>query len=472
MAVQRIFILWICSYLGSDLMLKKNQTGANRADAEKSSKKTISSMNLEEGKRLFIKDFLKEEKVGSEVTLLGWIWRKREHVNELFIVLRDSTGVMQAVLPASMSTPDVQIEASVEVSGTVVKDERAPGGFEIRASGIKIIGKSEKYPISKDFSDEFLLDVRHLWNRSTKMKNIMLVRERVLEGARNWFRSDEWHEVSPPILTGSAVEGGSTLFEMAYFGKKAYLSQSAQLYLETLIFALEKTWSLTPSFRAEKSRTNRHLTEFWHLEAEAAWLGFEGILKVEEKLVTAIAHHVAEKCPAELKALDRDPEDLLKIKTPFKRVHYDDVVKTANASGIKMEYGDDLSSEHEKFLTSKEKAPIFVVEYPKKVKPFYTKIDPDRPELVFSADMLAPEGYGEISTGGQREDDLDSIVSRIKAEGFNPDNYAWYLDLRKYGSVPHSGFGLGIDRTVKWITKRDTILDAIPFPRTMNRAYP
>lgn len=432
----------------------------------------ISSVQLDEGKKVFIRDLLNEKNVGKKVSILGWVWRKREHANESFVVVRDSTGVIQAVIPSKLLDRPVYIEASVEIKGRIAKDERAPGGFEIRADSISIIGDSERYPISKDFSEEFLLDVRHLWNRSTKIKNIMLVRERVLEGARNWFASQEWHEVSPPILTGSAVEGGATLFELDYHGKTAYLSQSAQLYLETLIFPLEKVWSLTPSFRAEKSRTNRHLMEFWHLEGEVAWLNFEGLLKAEEQLLTAIVHHTAETVPKELSALGRDPEDLLRIKPPFKRVHYDEVVKLMKKYGATMEQGDDLSSEHEKLLTEKEKSPIFVVEYPKAVKPFYTKIDPKRPDLVLSADMLAPEGYGEISTGGQREEDLDAIITRIKAEGFKPESYGWYLDLRKYGSVPHSGFGLGIDRTVKWITKRETILDTLPYPRTLSRVYP
>ncbi len=432
----------------------------------------ISSVRLDEGKKIFIRDLLDDKNVGKKVSLLGWVWRKREHSNEIFVVVRDSTGVMQAVIPSELVKKPVYIEASVEITGIVAKDERAPGGFEIRASGISIIGDSDKYPISKDFSEEFLLDVRHLWNRSTKIKNIMLVREKVLQGAREWFASQEWHEVNPPILTGSAVEGGATLFELDYHGKTAYLSQSAQLYLETLIFPLEKVWSLTPSFRAEKSRTNRHLMEFWHLEGEVAWLDFEGILKAEEQLLTAMIHRAAEDVPKELAALGRDPEELFSIKPPFKRVHYDDVLRIMKKSNVKMEAGEDLSSEHEKILTANEKAPIFVVEYPKGVKPFYTKIDQNRPEFVLSADMLAPEGYGEISTGGQREEDLDMIITRIKSEGFDPKAYEWYLDLRRYGSVPHSGFGLGIDRAVKWITKRETILDTLPYPRTLSRIYP
>ncbi|MGC8669694.1 MAG: asparagine--tRNA ligase [Candidatus Micrarchaeia archaeon] len=426
----------------------------------------------ENGKTTYIKDLLNDKMVGKKVTLFAWVWRKREHANDVFLVMRDSTGVMQAVVPSEKLKDSIYLEASVSVSGTVTKDERAPGGYEIHAEDVKIIGNAKDYPISKDFSEEFLLDVRHLWNRSTKMKNIMLVRERILEGARNWFASQEWHEVNPPILTGSATEGGSTLFKLDYYGKNAYLSQSAQLYLETLIFSLEKVWSLTPSFRAEKSRTNRHLMEFWHLEGEAAWLPFEGILKVEEELVTAIVHHVAETVPNELKALDRDPEDLFKIKAPFKRVPYDEAIKILNKKGSKMQHGEDLSTEDEKLLCIEEKSPIFVVGYPKAVKPFYAKIDPNHSDMVLSADMLAPEGYGEISTGGQREEDLDAIVARIKAEGFTPESYAWYLDLRKFGSVPHSGWGLGIDRVTKWITKRDTILDTIPYPRTLARIYP
>ena len=314
--------------------------------------------------------------------------------------------------------------------------------------------------------------MRHLWNRSTLIKNMCLVRESILDSARSWFKGDGWHEVSPPILTGSAAEGSTTLFELDYFGKKAYLSQSAQLYLETLIYPLEKVWSITPSFRAEKSRTKRHMAEFWHLEAECAWLNFEGILRVEEKLIEHIVHSVAQARPKELAALGRDPEDLLKIKAPFKRVHYDDVVKQVNDGGIAMKYGEDISTEQERFLTKDLTAPILVLEYPKAVKPFYTKVDPARSDLVYSSDMLAPEGYGEVSSGGQREESLEMIVERIKSEGFNTKDYEWYLDMRRYGSVPHSGFGFGIDRLTRWIAKRDTILDTIPYPRTMSRIYP
>jgi len=431
-----------------------------------------SSIDLSEGKKIFIKDLLNGDHEGQHVSLLGWVWRMRNHVNEQFVVLRDSTGLMQAVIPTTVTKQPLYIESSVEISGTLVKDERAPGGYEIRADSAKIIGESYKYPISKDFSQEFLLDVRHLWIRSSVMKNIMIIRENILEGARDWFKSQEWHEVSPPIISESTAEGGATLFELDYFGKKRYLSQSAQLYLESLIFPLEKVWSLTPSFRAEKSRTNRHLMEYWHLEGEVAWLDFEGILKVEEQLLSSILHHVATSAPAELKAMGRDPEDLLKKKPPFKRVHYDEVIERVNAAGIPMKQGDDLSTEHEKFLTEHETSPIFVVEYPKSAKPFYTKIDPKRPELVYSADVLAPEGYGEISTGGQREDDLNAIVNRISEEGFKVEDYAWYLDLRRYGSVPHSGFGFGTDRIVRWIAKRKTILDTIPYPRTLTRTSP
>ncbi|MCL5111868.1 MAG: asparagine--tRNA ligase [Candidatus Marsarchaeota archaeon] len=438
---------------------------AARADAP-------SSIDLSEGKKIFIKDLLDGEHAGQRASILGWVWRRRQHANAQFIVLRDSTGVMQTVVPIAVTAQPLYIESAVEVVGTIVKDDRAPGGYEIRADKAVVIGQSHEYPISKNFSSDFLLDVRHLWNRSSKIKNVMIVRERVLEGARNWFRSKDWHEVNPPIISGSTAEGGATLFELDYFGKKGYLSQSAQLYLESLIFPLEKVWSLTPSFRAEKSRTSRHLMEFWHLEGEVAWLDFEGILKVEEQLLASTLHHVAETAPAELKAIGRDAEDLLRINPPFKRVHYEEVLRRVNSAGMDMRPGDDLSTEHERFLTIEEKSPVFVVEYPKAVKPFYAKIDPDRPELVYSADMLAPEGYGEISTGGQREEDLEAIVERINAEGFNIDNYSWYLDLRKYGSVPHSGFGFGIDRIVRWVTKRETILDTIPYPRTLTRIYP
>ena len=447
--------------------MPKKETKAKTDEA-----KARLDLDLAEGKKVFISDLLSGKSAGKDVTLYGWVWRKRVQAESNFIMIRDSTGVIQVVAPNATVKSPIYIEQSLEVKGKLVKDERAPGGYEIKADQVGLVGESKEYPISKDFSEEFLLDVRHLWNRSTLIRNMCLVRETVMDSAREWLKGDGWHEVSPPILTGNAAEGGATLFELDYFGKKAFLSQSAQLYLETLIYPLEKVWSITPSFRAEKSRTKRHMAEFWHLEAECAWLNFEGILRVEEKLIEHIVHAVAKARPKELAALGRDPEDLLKIKAPFKRMHYDDVVKTLNDNNIPMKYGEDIATEQERFLTKDQAAPIIVMEYPKAVKPFYTKVDAQRPDLVYSADMLAPEGYGEISSGGQREEDLAAIVERIKSEGFNPKDYEWYLDMRRYGSIPHSGFGFGIDRLTRWIAKRDTILDTIPYPRTMSRIYP
>ncbi len=413
-----------------------------------------------------------EKKIGGEYNLRGWVHRLRKHKDTIFLSLRDSTGIIQCLVPFEPKYDKITIESSIEISGKLVEDIRSPGGAEIHATEMNIVGIAENYPIRKDFSTEFLLDVRHLWNRSRKMTAIMKVRAQILIAAREWFDKNEWHETTPPIINRSACEGGSTLFEVGYFGDKAYLSQSAQLYLESLIFSLEDVWSLTPSFRAEKSKTPRHLAEYWHLEGEQAWATFNDILSIEERLITHIAHQVAERSYEELEFLKQNPNDLKDIKLPFERIPYAEVIKFLKSNGKDINLGDDLGTDDERLLTQNSIQPVFVSGYPRAIKPFYTKIDPSDETMVLSADMLAPKGLGEISTGGQREEDLNTIINRIKSEGFNPEDYSWYLDLRKYGSVPHSGFGFGVERLVRWMCNLDHIRDAIPYPRTMIRSYP
>src|SRR3989338_1084526 len=413
-----------------------------------------------------------------EVALRGWCPRVRAQKNAVFIILRDGSGSIQVTLKqeavgdeAFKKASELSIESSVKITGTIVKDERSPGGYEVAARTLEVVHLAERFPIVKDKSPEFLLDVRHLWLRSEEIANVTIVKDTLLAAAREWFAKNGFFETTPPIISPSACEGGSTVFEIDYFGDKAYLSQSAQMYLEALIFPLEKVWSLTPSFRAEKSRTTRHLAEYWHLEAEAAWLTQKENMEVQEKLVEYMAQTVAKQCEAQLRALGRDPKDLLKVKAPFKRITYDEAIEILKKKGMDVKWGDDLRTEEERVIAEGEAAPIFVMNYPAHIKAFYMKLNPDG-KTVASADLIAPEGFGEIIGGSERSEDAEYMKKRLKAEGARIKDYEWYLDLRRYGSVPHSGFGLGMERVVRWFCKLEHIRDAIPFPRTLNRFYP
>jgi len=413
---------------------------------------------------------------GQKARIRGWVYRHRASKTAVFVIVRDQTGIIQCTFkPDSKNFSDAEkllMESAVEVEGTVKKDERAPGGFEISAECLKTIHLAERFPITKDQSPEFLLDNRHLWVRSRQMTAMMQIKDTLLVSAREWFHSQSWTEVTPPILTSNACEGGSTLFELDYFGQKGYLSQSAQLYLEALIFSLGKVYSITPSFRAEKSRTRRHLAEYWHLEGESAFAGNEDNMKTQEQLISHICKRIAEKHSAELKELGRDPEDLLRIKPPFKRLEYESAIKTLQKKGIQIEWGADLGTDEERELTKDEKIPVFVTNYPKHIKAFYMRENPKDPRTVLNADLLAPEGYGEMVGGSERETDVGKLIERLEKESIPIKNYEWYIDLRKFGSVQHSGFGLGIERLIRWICKLEHINEAVPFPRTMNRIYP
>jgi asparaginyl-tRNA synthetase len=420
---------------------------------------------------------------GKEVAIRGWVHRLRKQKERAFILLRDDRGgVIQCVFPAE-KVADLTIESSVEVTGTVSKDERAPeGGYEIKGSQIKAYNIAQEYPIGEYQSDELLLDKRHLALRTRKMIAIAKIRASVLNFGRRWFVENGWMEVTAPTIVKGAVEGGSTLFKLRYFDQDAYLSQSAQLYLEAMIFSLGPVWSLTPSFRAEKSRTVRHLAEFSHLEAEAPWVSLEDILKTEEQLVSYVIQNTVKERAEELAFLKRDVSDLKKVEPPFERLPYEKAIDILRSRGFQVteddgsrrdiRSGDDLSIDSERELTKDADKPVFVVGYPIAVKPFYVKEDPQRPGVGLTADMLAPRGFGEITSGGQREDSIDSIISRMKKENLKPEDYEWYLDLRRYGSVPHGGFGLGIERLVRWITNVEDIKDTVLFPRTMSRVEP
>jgi len=413
------------------------------------------------------------------VSIRGWCYRERKSNQRAFIVVRDASNVIQCVVDKATVAADVweaankvAVEASLEVSGEIKPDTRAPTGYEIKVETLRLVGPSDAFPITKDQSTEFLLDVRHLWLRSRMLTSVMRVKSAMLAAAREFFEQKKYFEVTPPIITGSSCEGGSTLFELNYFGEKAYLSQSAQLYLESMIFSLEKVWSLTPSFRAEKSRTQRHLAEYWHLEGEEAWLDFNGLLEFEEQLISYICQTVAARCADDLKALGRDPADLAKITPPFPRISYAEAIEILQKEGIELKWGDDLGTEHERVLSMKFEKPLMIMRYPKDIKAFYMKQDAADPKVVLCCDVLAPEGYGEIIGSSERETDYNEIVRKLEAQGEKIEHYAWYLDLRKYGSVPHSGFGLGIERVLRWICKLESIRDAIPYPRTITRKYP
>lgn len=426
-----------------------------------------------------VKEALSKDQVGKKVQLKGWIYRNRSSGGIVFAVMRDSSGIIQVTVKKG-TVPDTDfeaatnaaIESSVIIEGEVAEDKRAPGGYEVRASKFETIGSSEGFPITEYQSTELLLDLRHLWIRSREQTAVAKVKAALLRGAREWFHENSYVEVTPPIVTGVAPEDSTTLFQLKYFDRIAYLSQSAQFYLESLIFSLEKVYSLTPSFRAEKSRTPRHLAEYWHLEMEAAWMQNEQNMEVQEQLVTAMLRNAVEECSEELAFLKRDPAALKKIEPPFDRMKYDEAMETLQKKGIDTSWGSDLGAIEERELTINRTVPVFIVNYPKELKPFYMKENPENTRTYKNSDLLAPEGFGEIIGGSERETDYNLLVDRLKEKGESLESYRWYLDLRKYGSVPHSGFGLGLERIVTWVCKLDHIRDSTPYPRTVARVYP
>ncbi|MDF2783190.1 MAG: asnS [Nitrososphaeraceae archaeon] len=424
--------------------------------------------------------------IGKSVTIRGWVYRLRKQKENTFLIVRDDRGgVIQSVLPTSIVPANLTIESSVQITGVLNRDKRAPeGGYEIRGNNIKIFNIADSdYPIGEFQSVDLLLDNRHLALRARKMVAIAKIRASVLKLARNWFIMNDWMEITAPIIVKGAVEGGATLFKINYFGNDyAYLSQSAQLYLEAMVFSLGRVWSMTPSFRAESSRTVRHLSEFTHLEAEAPWVELEDVLKVQEELISEIIKNIIVERQAEFALLKRDISTLDKIKPPFERISYekaidylrsiDFTVLDKDGRNRKIELGDDLNIDSERELTKEALQPKFIVGYPLKVKPFYIKEDPQNVGYGLAVDMLAPDGFGEITSGGMREDNNQVLTTRMQKEGLDINNYQWYLDLRRYGSVPHGGFGLGIERLIRWIIRIDDIKDAVLFPRTMSRVSP
>jgi len=416
-----------------------------------------------------------------KVLIRGWLHNMRSSGGIHFLLIRDGTGVIQCTMKKDMvrdeifdEAKDLTQESSLEILGTVREDKRAPGGYEIKVEYMKVFHRAEEgYPIAKKYhGPDFLLDNRHLWIRSQKMQTILRIRAKFLEAAREWFKAKGFVEFHSPMIITAACEGGATLFPVKYFDREAYLTQSWQLYAEAAIASLGKIYTIAPSFRAERSRTRRHLTEYWHLEVEIPWCNLEGIMKVQEDLLAHILDSLCKEMPKELEYLGRSPDELRGMKPPYERITYDRAVEILNEEGISFEWGEDITWTHEKILTKKFNKPFFITHFPKDVKAFYHKPDPKRLEVTLSADLLAPEGYGEITGGGQRIDDVKELLERMKEENLNPEDYKWYIDLRRYGSVLHSGFGLGVERAISWICKLEHIRDSIAFPRLINRVYP
>jgi asparaginyl-tRNA synthetase len=426
------------------------------------------------------------EKGSGLVHIRGWAYRERGSNKLKFITLRDSTDIIQCVIEKDavgnekFSIADkLQIEASMEISGEIKKDERAPTGYEVHVKDFKVIGESIEFPIAKDQSVEFLADNRHLWLRSRKMTAILKIRSAIFGAIDEYFKGEGFYEYHSPIFQSVQCEGGSTLFEVPYFGKKkeVFLAQTWQLYAEPAIFALEKIYTIAPSFRAEKSKTSRHLTEYWHAEMEVAWAAFDDIINYGEALIKHVVKKVLENNKEELKLLNRDAKKLEPVvKKKFPRITYNDALRLLKEKfNIEVEWGKDLRTIEEDKLSELYDTPVAVTRYPKQVKAFYMKepkdSDPEKP-VVNGVDFIAPEHYGEIIGGSERESDIEKIKERLVEQGEDPKQYTFYLDTRRYGSVPHGGFGLGVERLIAWICGLDNIKDAIPFPRTMVRYKP
>ncbi len=414
---------------------------------------------------------------GKVVTLTGWVHRKREHGGVIFIIVRDPSGVIQAAghrekLSAAIfdEMQKVTLESSILVTGSIAVDKRAPSGIELKVTHFEVVNLADsEWPLDKDAGESFLFDKRHLYLRSPSQTSIMQIKAGISRAAHQFFDGEGFTEIFPPIMVGASVEGGATLFPFKYFGGTAYLSQSAQLYEEAAICGLEKVYLLSPSFRSEKHRTRRHLTEYWHLEAEILFGDHDDIMGVQERLVHAMVMYVTKYYQRQL--------DILAVKVrvpklPFKRITYDSALEIAEQQGFKITWGEDLGTEAERAVSKQFKDPFFITGYPTEARSFYHMPDPDRQEVTLSSDLIAPKGYGELTSGGQRIHDLDLLLKRIKKEKLDPTAYNWYLELRKFGLPPHSGFGMGLERFLVWLLELKHIREACLFPRTPSRIHP
>ncbi|EHU8368617.1 TPA: asparagine--tRNA ligase [Listeria monocytogenes] len=421
------------------------------------------------------------EFVGKEVTIGAWLANKRSSGKIAFLQLRDGTGFMQGVVVKAEVGDDIFAtakaltqETSLYVTGTINEDTRSPFGYEMAVSGVEVISESHDYPITpKEHGTEFLMDHRHLWLRSNRQHAIMKIRNEIIRASYEFFNKEGFLKIDPPILTGSAPEGTTELFHTKYFDEDAFLSQSGQLYMEAAAMAFGKVFSFGPTFRAEKSKTRRHLIEFWMIEPEMAFYKLEDSLQVQENYVAFLVKAVLDNCRLELDRLGRDVSHLEKMVAPFPRITYTEAIERLHELGFDdIVWGDDFGAPHETAIADSFEKPVFITHYPKAIKPFYMPEDPDNDQVVLCADMIAPEGYGEIIGGSERIHDLETLQARMEDFDLDQEAYSWYLDLARYGSVPHSGFGLGLERTVAWISGTEHVRETIPFPRLLNRLYP
>lgn len=418
--------------------------------------------------------------VGERVKLRGWVYNKRSSGKVRFLLIRDGTGLIQGVISSSnkddplfQKFDSLTQESSLIADGKVREERRAPGGYEIDIENIEIISISEDYPIApKEHGVAFLMENRHLWIRSLKQNALLRIRANIIRSIREFFDSRGFVLFDAPILTPSACEGTTTLFETQYFNEKAYLTQSGQLYAEAGAIALGKVYTFGPTFRAEKSKTRRHLMEFWMIEPEVAFAELNDIVELAEDLVVFIVSSVLEKNKKELEVLGRDTKSLENVKKPFPKITYTKAIEILKEKGINIEWGNELGGDEETIISESFDRPVIITHYPAKIKAFYMQPDPENPELALCMDMIAPEGYGEIIGGSQRIHDLNLLLKRIEEAGLAREPYEWYIDLRRYGTVPHSGFGLGLERTVAWICKLSHVREAIPFPRMLYKIYP
>ncbi|WP_010095862.1 asparagine--tRNA ligase [Ornithinibacillus scapharcae] len=418
---------------------------------------------------------------GEIVTIGAWLANKRSSGKIAFLQLRDGTGFMQAVVAKSdVSEETFQLaknmsqESSMYITGKIVEDTRSPLGYEMQVESIELIHESVDYPITpKEHGTEFLMDHRHLWLRSKRQHAVMKIRNEIIRSTYEFFNDNGYVKIDPPILTGASAEGTTELFHTKYFDEDAYLSQSGQLYMEAAAMAFGKVFSFGPTFRAEKSKTRRHLIEFWMIEPEMAFVNHKESLVIQENYVSHIVQSVLKNCKLELDILGRDISKLEQVKAPFPRISYDDAIALLKEKGFTdIEWGEDFGAPHETAIAESFDKPVFITNYPAEIKAFYMKPDPNREEVVLCADLIAPEGYGEIIGGSERIDDLELMKKRYEEHGLTGPAYEWYLELRKYGSVPHSGFGLGLERTVAWLSGVEHVRETIPFPRLLNRLYP
>ncbi len=428
--------------------------------------------------RVYISDISKH--ADQEVKIKGWLYNKRSSGKLWFLQVRDGSGHIQAVAfkgdvseEVFQRCEKVTQESAIIVTGKVSEDKRAPSGYELQMKDVQIVHLAEEYPISpKEHGSTFLMDHRHLWLRSSKQNAILRIRHQVIRACRDFFDSRGFVLIDAPIFTPNACEGTTTLFETEYFGSKAYLTQSGQLYMEAGAMAFGKVYCFGPTFRAEKSKTRRHLTEFWMIEPEVAYLDLDGDMDLAEDFIEYIVQSVLENRRAELELIERDIAPLEKVTKPFPRISYDAAVDILKKKNIEFEYGNDFGAPDETAISDEFDKPLLVHRYPAQLKAFYMKNDPEQPDKALCVDMLAPEGYGEIIGGGQREDDLETLEQKIIEHDLPKQAFEWFLDLRRYGSVPHSGFGLGIERAVTWICGLDHLRETIPFPRLINRLNP